>query len=185
MTITVSKKSWLTWAIVLLLLGNLATMVVFWMDRRQNRPPAAGHPSEFLIQQLKLDAQQQKQFQQLVAEHQQAVRSLRQAMKEKKEALYQLLKSNATDSSATVAATAIGATMQSIDLATYQHFKKLRAICKPDQQQQFDAIILDVVSMMHRQGPPGPPGGHPFGKRGKGAPPPDDPNRPGPPEDAH
>jgi hypothetical protein len=105
-------------------------------------------------------------------------------MKEKKEALYQLLKANGADSSAQTAASAIGKTMQSIDLATYEHFKKLRAICRPDQQQQFDDIILDVVSMMHRQGPPGPPGGRP-GRRPGNMPPPDSHDGPGPPGDDH
>ena len=116
-------------------------------------------------------------------EHQQAVRPLRKQMREKKEALYQLLKENASDSSTQAAVAAIGATMQSIDLATFQHFKQLRALCKPEQQQQFDAIILDVVSMMQRQGPPGPPGNHPNGN--PGPPPPDEHEHPGPPDAEH
>ncbi|MGZ3904989.1 MAG: hypothetical protein ACXVC6_14910, partial [Bacteroidia bacterium] len=44
-----------------------------------------------------------------------------------------------------------------MELLTYDHFKKIRAICKPDQQKKFDEVINKALEMMGPPRPGGPP----------------------------
>jgi len=167
-----AKNKLLVWLVALLLLANAGTLLFFWLGNRKQGLPPKGEPKEFLIKELGLDASQQQQFDKLVAEHRQAVNALREQVKEKKDALFELIKNTtATDSVKQAAASAVSAVTEQIDMLTVNHFQKVRALCTPEQQKRFDAIIHDITKMMAQPRPPMGPGN---------GPPPGD-NRPPPP----
>lgn len=164
-----TKNKLLTWLVILLVAANVATIAVFWLNRpKQHRAPK-GSPQEFLVKELKLNTEQQQQFQVLVSAHQQGAEQLRSKIRTAKEAFFNLLKqSNVTDSVKQTAAKAVSMITEELDLLTLDHFQQVRRLCTADQQNKFDEIIHQVTSMM---GPPGNPGG---GRQGNRPPPPRD-----------
>jgi protein CpxP len=160
----VGKNKFLTWAVILLLLANTATIVAFWMGRKNHGPELKGPPAEFLIKELGLDKTQQKQFLQLVAAHREAANGLREQIRESKDKFFNLLQQpGIADSTRANEAEAVSQLTKQLDLLTFEHFKQVRALCNTDQQRKFDNIIHDVLRSMggpgpHPNGPP--PGDH-------------------------
>jgi len=173
----------LTWLVVLLVLANIATITMFWLNRPKHPAAMQGErPKDFLVQELKLDAKQQEQLEGLVKEHREAAEALRKKIKESKDAFFALLKQpGVPDSAKQAAAKAVSVNTEELDLLTFNHFQKIRALCTPDQQKKFDEILQRVTSMIAQPRPPGGPGGPPPGGRpdgpggpgGDGPPPPD------------
>ncbi len=167
-----TKNKLLTWLVLLLLIANAATLVLFWTGKRKNPPASTGTPNEFLVKELKLDDRQQQALTALVKEHRRAVDQLRGQVKAAKDSLFDLVKKeNLTDSARQSAAAAVSRITEQIDLLTLDHFRKIRALCNPEQQRQFDEILHRVAAML---GAPRPP------RDGRGGPPPEG-DRPPPP----
>lgn len=155
----VSKNKLLTWLVALLLIANAATIVMFWLNKKPKPPQPGDRAKQFLITELKLDAAQQQELDALVKEHRKATRELRDKIKAAKDSLFALIKeTNAADSAKQVAAANASQYTGQIDLLTLNHFQKVRALCRPDQQQKFDKIIKDVLRMMTPPRPPMGPG---------------------------
>jgi len=182
-----AKNKVLTWLVVILLIANAATITMFWLGKPKQPVQPKGQPKDFLIKELKLDTNQQAQFEVLVKEHRAAVEQLRKKIKGAKDNLFDLLKEqNVSDSTKRNAAAAVSIITEEIDLLTLNHFQKVRAFCNPEQQKKFDTIIHQVTGMMGQQRPPMGPGGPPPGGPGGDRPPP--PNgqhgdKPPPPEE--
>ena len=160
--------------VILLLVANAATIATFWVTRKNNPPAPKGSPADFLSKELNLDANQKVQLEKLVKEHREAAESLRPKVREAKDAFFDLMKNpTISDSSKKAAAQNVSAITEQLDLLTFDHFQKIRAICNVEQQKKFDAIIHQVTAMMapppggpgpgdHHGPPPGGPGGdHP------------------------
>ncbi len=184
--INTSKNKLLTWLVILLLAANAVSLAFFWIGKA--RPPIKSKdgPQKFLVERLQMDSQQQKQFGQLVLEHRKAAATFREKIRESKEAFFSLLKKpGLADSEKQAAAGSISQNTEALDLLTFDHFRKVRALLTVKQQEKFDDIIEEVTNMIGQQRPPGmpgnnmhgpPPGGHernglPPGPDGKGRPP--------------
>ena len=165
-----NKNRLLTWLLLLLLIINAATIVLFWIGRTRQHPGGKGSPKDFLIKELKLDDKQWAQFEDLARAHRAAVEPLRQKVREAKDRLFDLVKeTNASDSTKQEAAAAVSKLTEQIDILTLNHFQQVRAICNADQQVKFDKIIHEITSMMAPR-----PGGPPPGPGGDRPPPPGD-----------
>lgn len=176
MSIT-AKNKLLTWLVVLLLIANAATIAMFWLNKKQKPPQPKGQPNEFLVKELKLDTAQQQQLEVLVKEHRRQAEELRAKIRGAKDSLFALVKDPAaTDSTKQALAAVASRYTEQIDVLTLNHFQKIRAICRPDQQERFDEIIQDVIRMMGQPRPPMGPGGPggPGRPGGPGGPPPGD-----------
>ena len=151
--------------VIFLLIANSVTMVVFWMDHNRKGPGPKGELKDFLVKELNMDTAQQARFELLKKEHRQAVDSLRDNVKLAKDHLFDLVKDpSATDSVKQVAAAEVSKITEKIDLLTLDHFQKLRALCRPDQQSHFDELLHQMTNMLGAPKPPGPPpppGGRP------------------------
>lgn len=170
---TTNKGKWMMGLLVLLLIANAATLIIFWVDRSKHGPAPKVEVKDFLVNQLRMDTQQQEQFEGLRKEHHEAVDSLRNKVREAKDHLFDLVKeSNVTDSMKMAAAADVSRITEKIDLITLDHFQKLRAICRPDQQKRFDEILHEMTHMLGSQGRPGPPGPPPGRPEGPDGPPP-------------
>ena len=159
-----SKINFLTIAVVLLLLLNAGTLaVVFhWHEGRRSGPQEGGEgPAAYIIQVLKLDEQQQQQFAELRQAHRQAIRSVHEEDKRLHDAYFSLLKTDRPDRAAVDSvANLLAVEEKLLSTTTFEHFEKLRALCRPDQKVLFDATIDEIA---HRMAPPPPqgPGGPP------------------------
>ena len=161
--------------VILLLVANTATLVIFWIDRAKHGPGPKGEVKDFLVKELKMDSVQQEKFEVLREEHHHAVDSLRAEVRQAKDHLFDLVKDNtATDSLKLATAEEVSRITEKIDLITLDHFQKLRAICTPEQQIKFDELLHEVVN---RLGAPPAPKGPPPGGLGR----PEGPDGPPPP----
>lgn len=177
---TVTNNRLLSVIILLLLTANIATLGYLWMHRPGNaqQPPMAppgGQVFEFITQELQLDSAQQKQYKSLREEHQVGQRPLQDSIRKAKDDFFELLKQpNLTDTEIQQQSSKVSAAEQQLELFTFKHFQKLRAICTAPQQKKFDEIIQDVLRRMapakRPQGPPPPGirGGMPPPPEGKG-----------------
>jgi Spy/CpxP family protein refolding chaperone len=171
---SVSKNKLLTTLVLLLLIANAVTIAMFWLGKPKHPLQPKGSPQEFLVKELKLDSNQQRQLEVLVKEHRQAAEQIREKIKAAKDSLFALVKqSNVSDSAKQTAATTASNYTEQLDVLTLNHFIKVRTLCTPEQQKKFDEIIQRVLRMMAQPRPPqgsGGPGG-PDGPR-EGPPPP-------------
>lgn len=178
----------LTALVVVLLIANTVTMVLYWMDRQGAKPrnmgPGRGERNvAYLIRVLDLDSLQQQQLKLLVEEHVSQTKPLRDSMRDMKDAFFDLVQLPEPDSlQADMLLTKMSATQKQIDLYTLAHFKKIRAMCSKEQQAKMDGVLKDVLRQIAAPPPPPPPAG-PDGRPAHDGPPrdPNDASIPPPP----
>jgi protein CpxP len=148
------KSRVLTAAIAILVLLNLFTLAFLWLSKPPHPAgPRGDAPAEYLIETVGLTPGQKQAYRELIAEHQAAMRSTHDSIRYHKTQLFNNLQ--VEDSiNAEVEAAAIGRFQRDIEMNTYAHFSKVRALCSPVQVVKFDKVIGDVLHMM---APPGPP----------------------------
>ena len=162
-----TSKIW-KWMVALLAVLNIALLVNIWCGKphheiRELGPQGGGRPSDILIHELNFTPEQAKQFEALKEEHQQAIRKLMDDGHTLRDNFFELLKSDSVNEPMIpVRAALISENQRGIELATFNHFQKVRAICNAEQKKHFDEIINDVLKQM----------GRPHGKPGEGPPPP-------------
>ena len=153
------SKKLLTYSVIVLFLLNLGTLAFLFMGKPHHPgPPPEGGPAQFLIHELSLTADQQKQFEKLKDEHHSRMMQLQDSLHNLHEAYFKELSAVNT-----MAADSIQKIMtekqSSIERITFDHFRKVRAICTPEQQRKFDSVIQEALRMMgphQQQGPPPP-----------------------------
>ncbi len=152
--------------LILLVVANMVTLGVFWYYKIHNAPKQppmgmeGGGASSYLIKQLGMDTVQQAKYKELISEHQAKVRELRDQLRTAKDKFFDLLgDTTATVSKVDEASSTIGNLEKELDLQTFAHFRKVRAICTPEQKIKLDNCIKDVMRMMA----PPPMGGRPQG----------------------
>ena len=154
--------------ILLLLTANIVTLTLLWINKggkKENHPPppaGGGQAFEFITHELGMDSTQRMEYAKLRDQHQAGQAPLQDSIRKRKDELFALLQQpNIPDSTIAVYTKRAAEAEQQLDLLTFKHFQKLRALCNAEQQKKFDTIIQDVLRRMgpaRRQGPP-PPGG--------------------------
>jgi Spy/CpxP family protein refolding chaperone len=148
--------------IVILLIINISTLAFMWMHKppmQQAPPPPPPHERndvfEHLTHELKLSEQQRNQYDQLRKEHHAAMESLQEKGRATHDHFFALLQNKSADSTlVSKLADSISNNQKQIELVTFYHFQKVRAICNPEQQKKFDEIIDDALQMMFPKPPP-------------------------------
>ena len=160
-----STRIW-QWAVLLLVLCNIGLIVTIWLKPSTQWLPARETPRDFVIRNLKFDAQQVQKYDVLVTAHHEAMKRLGADAVSYRNALFTNLKYAGngglnTDSLAQL----IANNQKQVELVTYNHFAAVRALCTEPQKAIFDNIITDVIKKMNggpHKGPPpgdGPPPG--------------------------
>ena len=149
------KNKLIVWLIVILMVANVATLAFFWFgyfnQRRDNSP------KEFLAKSLGFSQNQKHLYFDLAKEHNENAKKIRQQIKTDKDSLFQLLKSDTIiDSARNNAALKVSVSIQTLDILTFEHFKKVRALCTEGQKPKFDELIQKMVNSVNspQQGPP-------------------------------
>lgn len=172
------SRLWLIIVLVLLLV-NTVVLTMLWM-KKPPAPPPGGRAKDFLINELKLTADQQQKFDALREDHQQQTEAVMDGMKELKDELAEKISAAQTDTAALDSLTRkISEKERQRDLITFYHFRSFRNILSKEQQEKFDKILKQVLRMMTGpQRPQGPPGG-----KGDGPPPGEEHPEPGSPHE--
>jgi Spy/CpxP family protein refolding chaperone len=148
----------LTFAVVGLLVLNLATLGFIWLkpdrpprpEQPGGRPPVDG-PARLVIERLHFDEQQQRQYLQLVAQHQQQIRTLNGQLIRLYTSYYDLLKAAQIDTiQANTLSQQIAANQQTIAKVNLAHFGQLKALCRTDQRGDFNRMVDDLAELFGR-----------------------------------
>ncbi len=136
------------WLIVLLILANIATLTFFWIGHLKNQRNHS--PKEFLAKSLHFSETQKNAYFELAKDHNESANKIREQIKFNKEELFQLLKSEKIDDSIKKnAALKISISIQALDMLTFEHFKKVRALCTEEQKPKFDELIQKMVNSVN------------------------------------
>jgi protein CpxP len=156
------KPKVLTIVIIGLLVLNFGTLAFLWFHRPQKqlmeyreirKTPS---PRGFLEGQLNFSEKQKDEAMKLREEHMKTMTALQDSLHSLKNTLFDLIAVTPTDTPRVNAVVqAIGAEQQQIELSTFYHFQKIRALCDDNQKQKFDKIMKEVENRMD-MGPQGP-----------------------------
>jgi Spy/CpxP family protein refolding chaperone len=139
-------------AIAVLLLLNVGTLVFLWSHRPPS--PEGRGPFQFLVNATGMDETQQTTYRTLRDAHRESMQAFRKQNSQIRGQMFELLKQHpANDPAVTQLLDSLAAVKREEEILTYEHFRQVRSICRPDQQMKFDAAIVEAIQSM---GPPGP-----------------------------
>ena len=158
-----NKPKLLTIAVVGLLLLNLGMITMFLFKgkppRHEDGKQGEG-PKKIIIERLNFDEGQQQQYEVIITEHRSKIRELNKRSRDLHDQLYSLLKNNTIDKpiSDSLIKT-IAENQKAIDNLNFDHFQKIKAICKVSQIENFNGLVLDLTHLFGpkngpRNGPP-------------------------------
>jgi protein CpxP len=146
-------------AIVLLALTNGA--VLFYFLRQ--RPNFAPRHDQRIVDALRLDAEQQKEFEKLKADHRRQMNELDRKFNDLLDGYFGTLASNNVSSRDSLEKQ-LGSIEAMRARVTWQHFGDLKALCRSDQKDDFNAFLPELIKFIvqrgPRNGPPLGPGPH-------------------------
>jgi len=143
--------------IAVLLLTNVAVLVYFLGQHKKDKttPPAdAGRNAvvEMLQKEVGFDDEQTARYKEMKEKQREKIRPMYDDMRKTKDSLFRLLSFPETSDSVLDQITdAIALKQKAIDLETFNHFKRVRRLCKEDQLTKYDSM---VVRMFRKMGKP-------------------------------
>lgn len=167
------KETLLTIAVLVLIVLNITLLVVFYFNQGRppfmppgqmgNMPTGTGMgPGRVIIDRLKLDESQQKEFAKLRQQHQDKVQAIQQESRKLQDELFDLLKEPQQDPAKVSAIiNSMGDNRKQLEQAIFDHFSSIKALCKADEQKKMFNEFIDELGetigppmQMHRGGPP-------------------------------
>src|SRR5438034_4799790 len=128
-----SKNKILVWAVILLMIANVALLATIWLTHNRQRPNR-GTPADYLVKELGLNADQQNKLRSLAKAHHEESEKIRGDIKDARHELFKLLQQpDVNDSTKKSAADNVAKDLERLDLLTFEHFKEVRALCTPEQ----------------------------------------------------
>lgn len=159
-----NKTRLLTIAIIGLLFLNFGTLAVMLLHRPGHPPhegmpppPRGEGPKRIIIERLHFDEAQQKQYEALIEEHHSKTRELNQSARDLHKELFSLLGEETSDKSkADSLILQIAENQKAMDSLNFDHFQKIKNICKPDQLDDFKELSEELAELFAPKGPPPP-----------------------------
>jgi periplasmic protein CpxP/Spy len=143
------NRNWLKYIVVCALLLNVATLCFLLFNKQ--KPPKL--PLEVLIEALDLDKEQSAKMTVLKNNHSAERSNLRDEISKNRRLLYKDF-TTTTPAQIDSANATIARLYQQIEDLNFQHFKDIRALCRPEQQVEFDNLLLEIVRLLDRKPPP-------------------------------
>jgi periplasmic protein CpxP/Spy len=152
---TTTRNKNLIFIIAALLLTNIAVLVYFlWIKEpdhkpKENKSRGNNGMTEILQKEVGFNEQQVAQYKQLKDVQWETIKPMFDQMRKSKDSLWRMMSdSTASDSAISKAADVIAQRQKTLDLQTFAHFKRVRAICTPDQLAKYDTAVLRMFSRM-------------------------------------
>ena len=152
------KTKLLTFAVITLLLLNLATLgFLFLSGPNGNRPhrdvgPEGGSkPRGIIIEKLHFDANQQKEYDKLIQWHQGEIRTIEANIRAAKNKLYSTLSDSTLNISAKDSLIhALALHQKEIETAHFKHFEDIKKLCYKDQVSDFNNLTEELSRIFSR-----------------------------------
>jgi Spy/CpxP family protein refolding chaperone len=176
---TENKCRWLIWAIAILVVMNLTTLITVMYNRSQlsdNRPGSITNLSmtesssmkysgRYFRDELDLSMEQMKKFSEFNPEFRQAVMSINRDMAEKRhEMLIEMAKNNCDTTRLNVLSDSIGYLHAALKKSTYKYYINFKNICTQQQQKKLEQLFGEMFNSDIQMGQNGR-----GGQRGQGA----------------
>lgn len=155
------KTKFLSIVIIALLVVNAGTLVYVFLGQNKGHkgPPHGmrkGAPGDYIIEKLELDDKQQIDFRKLQKEHRSKMDKIHSQLEKTRNQYFDGLKTSTIDTAeGQKLQTKIGILLGQIHGNTFEHFTKVRQLCRPEQQELFDEFIEDILRAL---APPRPGG---------------------------
>lgn len=156
------KDKLLMGIILLLVLLNSATLIIMWVNKPPfppHHPPQHEPPGKIIIERLKLDEHQQKEFEKLKKEHHSQMVKLDEQSRELHQNYFTLLeKETINDSIVDSYEKQLASITEQKEEITFNHFRDLKNICKGNQIQLFNDFVGELGKLLSIPPPPKPSG---------------------------
>ena len=131
----------------LLVLVNAGMLWYFTRPPKEEKPLSRSEKmAEYMKKELRLDDAQVQQYLQLRHLRDSLLAPLQADTRAAKMEMLALLKQpNVTDSMVRMAAEKVGQKQVDLEVAYFNHFKRIMNICKPEQQPYFDEVLSRMV----------------------------------------
>ena len=153
------KTKLLTITVIGLLLINFASLGFLLLNGiKDHRPPHGGNPKpkEIIIEKLHFDANQQKEYAELIKWHRAEITKLDDDIRQTKNELYAQL--NRTEVNAKAKDSLIellNSYQKQVEETHFKHFEDIKKLCHKDQMQDFNELT-EELSRMFAPKPRGP-----------------------------
>jgi protein CpxP len=149
--------------IIVLVLVNIITLAIMWKGQNhgeEHMPPRGPKGAfDFLTKELNLDEKQMSEFKMMDEKLHKTARTIQEKNHKMHYRFFNLLKISPVDTAASARLIDSMTMCQSqMEILTFNHFRKVRAICTPEQQKKFDEVINKALEIMAPHPPRGPRG---------------------------
>jgi periplasmic protein CpxP/Spy len=148
---TITKNKWFLFLLGFLFLANIALLLSFFVfgersgsykDTRNSQPG-----SGYLSKELLLSKEQDSAFAKMKEEHFKTMKPLWAEIRQTKDSLFRQMNNPNLDDTAISAFTErIAAKNKVADELMFRHFRELRKLCTPEQQQKLDTLIPQMLN---------------------------------------
>jgi len=170
----ITKNRFYFWSIIVLVILNILVLATFWAQRlvpRPNHCPPGGKPpsgGHFIMDELGLTPEQASKFQELREVYFKETGSVSNEIRElRKLILDELLASEPDTARVTQLIEGIGENEIKRERLYFDHFLKLKSICRPDQRERFESFMNELMRMIEPPGLHGPRGDRPPPPKGQ------------------
>ena len=149
---TTNRK--LTIAIIVLLVLNLIILGFFMTSHKNERRGDIENRQgrkQIVIERLDFNDEQVAAFNMLITEHRKRIKDNDSAIRTIKTNIFNALGDDRTANIDSMASK-IGDLQEHIEVAHYHHFMKVKALCKDEQIEKFNALSKDLSKMFSRKG---------------------------------
>jgi Spy/CpxP family protein refolding chaperone len=137
-----------------LLLTNIAVLAYFLGQKKPGKPGFATSKErsgigEMLQKEVGFNDDQLAQYKVLKDQQRETLRPMFDDMRKSKDSLFRLLSyTGQADSLVDQVTDAIARKQKTLDLQTFNYFKKVRGLCTPEQQPRYDSLIVRTFRKM-------------------------------------
>ena len=148
---TITNNKWFLFLLGFLFLANIALLLSFFVFGERSGPykdsRSGRQDSGYLSKELLLSKEQNDAFSKMKEDHFKTMKPLWAEIRQTKDSLFrQMNNPNLDDSTISAFTDRIAAKNKMADELMFRHFRELRKLCTPEQQQKFDTLIPQMFN---------------------------------------
>jgi hypothetical protein len=136
---------------ILFLLINLM-LVGFILNKGRKRGKRKKSPKEIIITRLNLDSNQSAAYEIKVQEHRSLMNNTHEKIRAEKSKLNNLLRTEDREQADSLF-TVIAGLHREMELGFFNHLIDIKSICKPEQMDNYTALVDDINTIFSKRGP--------------------------------
>jgi len=152
----------INWLIIILIIINLGLLTFLIIQYNSNKEILKSqeirqqHVAKFMHNQLNLSTEQQNLFKESGHSYFEAMRNISKDAKNTKKELYkEIFKKEPNPEKIEALIELLGKKHSELEKAQFEHFYELKKVCNPEQEEQLEEIMNEMIEMMenrHHQG---------------------------------